>query len=196
MMALPLIGYGIGYGWQVPREQPAQMRSQVVYDPNLTHPFFESTEWSYKDGTRAESGKRGHGRNLPLEHTARCFSTSFGSKHRVRFCEARLRDRNGIDLFIHESNPGYNDSLIVQIRNGMFTCQFWTRYIDSLRPPSHLIWTTKRQKLTLDKKTYQKGDLIKGRIDTEVLDELISPKYPNRPPRLIKFYGVFKTIVE
>jgi hypothetical protein len=58
------------------------------------------------------------------------------------------------------------------------------------------VWTTKRQKLTLDKKTYQKGDTIKGRIDIEVLDELIDPKYPDRPPRLITLYGVFKTIVE
>lgn len=57
-------------------------------------------------------------------------------------------------------------------------------------------WTTKRQKMTLDKKGYRKGDTIKGKIDFECLDELIDPKYPNRPPRTIQVYGVFKAMVE
>ncbi len=124
IMALALFGYGVGYGWQVPREQPAQMRSQVDYDPNLAHPFFESNEWSYEDGTRAKSGKRQHGRDAPLKHTARCFSTSRGVKHRVRFCGARLRDRNRIDLFIHESNPNMQG----RVRSCFLTFRLTTQY--------------------------------------------------------------------
>ncbi len=50
--------------------------------------------------------------------------------------------------------------------------------------------------MTLDKKAYRKGDVIKGRIDIEVLDELINPKYPDRPPRPIMLYRVFKTVVK
>ena len=59
-----------------------------------------------------------------------------------------------------------------------------------------LTWTTTRQTLILDKKAYRKGDVIRGRIYFECLDELNNPKYPNRPPRPIKVKGVFKTVVE
>jgi hypothetical protein len=198
VFALLLLGHGFGGKWQDPPwRQPEQMQSRVDYDPNLIDPFFESNEWSYWDGTRelTDRGLHPPGEVLDkLKHTAKCFSTSRGGKHDVRFCEASLRDGNMIDLFIHESNPAYYDGLRVEIKNGMFTCQYWTLYLDSRR--KGLVWTTKRQKLTLDKKTYQKGDTIKGRIDIEVLDELIDPKYPDRPPRLITLYGVFKTIVE
>jgi hypothetical protein len=50
----------------------------------------------------------------------------------------------------------------------------------------------------LDKKEYQKGDVIKGRIDFECLSEF-NPEYAKkfgRDPRTIKVLGVFKTIVE
>ena len=36
----------------------------------------------------------------------------------------------------------------------------------------------------------------KGKIDFGCLDEFINQKYHARPPRTIKVYGVFKTVVE
>lgn len=199
VLALLLLANGFGAAWwEVPPSgQTDQMWSKVNHDPKLTDPFFKSNEWSYWEGGRVlpDRGMFAEGEVLRRsKHTARCFSTSFGTKHEVRFCEARLLDVNTIDLFIHEHNPAFDDRLRVGIRNGMFTCQFWTLY--RAGPTRGLMWTTKRQKLTLDKKAYQKGDMIKGRIDIEVLDELIHPKYPNRPPRRITVYGVLKTIVE
>jgi hypothetical protein len=172
-----------------PGGRPEQMQSRVDYDSKLSDPFFESEAWSRED--ESERGQEGE---PLLKHTARCFSTSFGSKHEVRYCEAKLVGVNAIDLRIHQPPPGFLDELVIRIRNGMFTCQFWTVY--KAGPHEGLTWTTKRQKLTLVKKTYGKGDVIKGKIDIEVLDELINPKYPDRPPRLIKVYGVFKTIME
>jgi hypothetical protein len=53
--------------------------------------------------------------------------------------------------------------------------------------------------LTLDKRTYGKGDEIKGRIDFECVREWSNPKYIEkygRGPKTIKVFGVFKTIVE
>jgi hypothetical protein len=194
--------YGIG-SWKVPSGQPEQMWSPVDYDPMMTDPFFKSNKWSYPwyiikhpDGHFEDttSDKRPEKEPPRLKHTAKCFSTSLGCKHSVEFCEARLLDVNMIDLFIHHWSPGFNDALRVRIRNGMFTCQYWLVY--NAGPTEGLIWTTKRQKLTLDKKTYRKGDVIKGRIDFECLDEFINPKYPGRPPRPITINGVFKTIVE
>lgn len=173
------------------------MQSPVDYDPKLTDPFFQSDEWSYWEGSREnpDPGMFPEG-EIPrkLKHTARCLSTSFGSKHEVRFCEARLRDKNKIDLFIHEHNPAFDDDLIVRIRNGRFTSHYRTFY--RAGPTEGLVWTTKRQKLTLDKKAYQKGDVIKGRIAVEILDEYIDAESPGRPPRRITLYGVFKTIVK
>ena len=153
---------------------------------------FEVPEWTCLDGCK-ECAICERGRPL-LKHTARCYSTSFGVKHEVRFCEARLLDVNVIDLSIHENDPAFRDSLRVRIRNGEFTCRYWVP--DDV---GAFKWTTKRQMLTLDKQVYQKGDVIKGRIEFECFAEPINPKYVekwSRNPRTTKVYGVFKTIVE
>ena len=198
VLALLLLGHGHGGKWEsTPGGQPQQMQSHVDYDSKLTDPFFQSDEWSYWEDSREvpDTGMwLGDEEPRTLKYGARCFSTSFGSKHEVRFCEAKLIDDNKIDLFFSEHNPAFDDELRVRITNGRFTCQYRTFYRAGIR--DGLTWTTKRQKLTLDKKAYRKGDVIKGRIDIEILDELINPKYPDRPPRVIKLYGVFKTTVE
>jgi hypothetical protein len=199
--------YGIG-SWQVPAGQPDQMWSRIHYDPKLSDPFFESNEWSYpwwiikhSDG-HFESTRSDDERPVKdpprLKHTAKCFSTSFGSKHLARFCEAKLLDVNMIDLLIHEFSPAFRDALRVQIRKEKFTSQYWTLYIAG-PPPDGYKWKTKRQKLTLDKKVYRKGDEIKGRVDFECVEEIGNPKYVEkwgRNPTSIKVYGVFKTIFE
>ncbi len=202
VLALLLLVHGYGAEWPVPPPgQPAQMWSRVDYDPKLTDPFYKSNEWSYPDGSQVvSSGMWPEGEDPPrLKHTAKCYSTSSGVKHLVRFCEAKLLDLNMIDLLIHESNPAFDDRLRVQIRNGMFTCQYWTasKVRPRIRPGT--IWTTKRQKLTLDKKACRTGDVIKGRIDFECVQEPTNPAYIEewgRNPRTIKVHGVFKTIVE
>jgi len=95
-----------------------------------------------------------------------------------------------IELLIHETRGAFSDSLLVRIRDGKFTCQYWIPYdFGAAR------WTTTQQKLTVDKKAYQKGDVIKGRIDFESLGELIQP-LPHSPTYKVKVFGVFKTIVE
>jgi hypothetical protein len=185
------------------------MWSEVDYDPKLTDPFFDSNEWSYPwwiikhpdghfESTRSEDERPV--KDPPrLKLTAKCFFTSLGSKHLVRFCEARLLDVNILDLLIHESNPSFIDTLRLQIRNGMFTSQYWTGF--KIRPtmPPGATWTTKRQELTLDRKVYRKGDVIKGRIDFECVQDMTDPKlvyHYHGNPTTIKVYGVFKTIVE
>jgi len=189
ILALLLLGHGIGADWpDPPPGQPAQMSSRVEYDPKLSDPFFESEDWSCPNKTAECEGQP------RVRHTAKCFSTSFGVEHLIRFCKAQLLDANMIDLYIDEATPAFDDNLRVQIKDGMFTCQYWTLYRGG--PTKDLTWTTKRQQLTLDKKEYQKGDVIKGRIDIEVLDELINPECPGRSPRTITLKGVFKTKVE
>jgi hypothetical protein len=104
-----------------------------------------------------------------------------------------------IDLLIHESNASYFDALRVEIRNETFSCQYWALYPVRTRIEPGTTWTTKQQKLTLDKKTYRKGDVIKGKIDFECVEEPTNLEYIEkwgRNPKTIRVQGVFKTIVE
>jgi hypothetical protein len=191
-----------------PKGQPAQMWSKVNYNPKLTDPFFESNEWSYpsyiikhKDGHFEDTSTGITPKKEPprLRHTAKCFSTSHGTEHLLSFCEAKLLDVNVIDVHIHDKDPGFLDDLRVRIRNGRFTCQFRTRYKIAFIIPAALEWTSKRQELILDKKMYRRGDVIKGRIDFECVEEPTNPKYIEKyggHSTNIKVYGVFKTILK
>jgi hypothetical protein len=200
VLLLSLPTHGLGYDmWQPPPGQPAQMWSKFDYDPKLWDTFFESDVMGYPDrGHITTRGKKRKGEDSSLsEHTARCFSNSLGTKHLVEFCEARLVDANTIDLLIHHTSPGFHDRLRVQVRNGMFTCQFWNLY--QIPGRADMVWTTKRQALTLDKELYRKGDVLKGRIDLECVMEATNPEFiekKGRRTRTVKVYGVFKPIVE
>ena len=147
----------------------------------------EPKEWTCPDGCK-ECATCKDGRPV-IRMTAKCYSTYRG-KHRVFFCKARLLDGRVIELLIHKNGVAFSDSLLIRISGGEFTCQYWCLFdFGGVR------WTTTRQQLTLDKKAYRKGDVIKGRIDFECWSELIEP-HPNSPPHETKVYGVFKTIVE
>jgi hypothetical protein len=201
VLGLLLLAPSFGAEWPVPPSgQPAQMSSKVDYDPKLADPFFKANEWSYPDYNLQGIPFDKRPKEPPrLQHTAKCFSTSGHStpeenEHLVRFCEARLVDAHTIDLFIHEDNAEFFDNLTVRIKDGMFTCQYWTGYKGPGK--ADWIWTTTRQSLTLDKKTYRKGDVMKGRIDFECVQEPTNPKYVEEWGRnltTIKVRGVFKT---
>jgi hypothetical protein len=206
---VPLVlGQAFGAKWRDPPPgQPVQIRSQVNYDPKLSDPFFESNEWSYPDNIvkhpdghfeDTSGGKRPKKEPPHVKHTANCFSTFDVGKHLVKFCEARLLDGNTIELLIHEKNVPFLEGLHVRIRNGMFTCQYWG--LRDVSPADAVfMWTTKRQKLTLEKKSYRKGDVIKGRIDFECVQEITNPKYVEKHgkmPETIQVYGVFKTVLK
>ncbi|MEW6348731.1 MAG: hypothetical protein AB1646_06685 [Thermodesulfobacteriota bacterium] len=197
--------HGIGHYWRVPPGQPAQIWSRVDHDRKLSDPFFNSDRWSNAewvfDAPHAEievSADRTKKKVALFKHTAECTSNSRGSDHVIRICEARLLGEKAIDLLIHESTPGFYDRLRVEVRNGMFACQYWTEYLMRLTGVT-LTWTTKRQELTLDKKAYRKGDVIKGRIDFECIQENTTPEFSSKFGRCldtIKVHGVFKTVVE
>jgi hypothetical protein len=202
---LALLLPGLGFGAELshpPSWQPAQMWSKVDYDPKLSDPFFDADEWSYLHGGQdvVYDGMWPEGEEPPrLKHTANCFSTSFGVEHLVRFCKAGLAGADTIQLIIYDHGGAFNDRLNILIEDGMFRCQYRTTYNVSTSPHSHMIWTTKHQKLTLDKEGYRPGDEIKGRIEFECLEEPTHPKYIEKWGRhltTIKVYGAFKAIVQ
>lgn len=188
VLAMLLLGHCFGGDggpdiWRARSGQPKQMWSHVGYDQKLLDTFFKSHSWGYP---------------ARPEDTARCYSTGGEEKHVVELCEARLIDANTLDLLIYHTCPSFFDKLLVRMRTGMFTCQYSAAYKAPGRNKG-LIWTTKRQELTLDKKLYRKGDVIKGKIDFECVEESTDPasiekweKYPTN----ITMYGVFKTIVQ
>jgi hypothetical protein len=200
VLALWLLSQGFGAYWNPIKAQPAQMSSQVNYDPKLTDPFLQSNEWSYRDGGKIPNDEK----DPLLKHTAKCFSNSFGSEHEVRFCKAWLLDTHTIELVIYEGNPAYDDNLRIRINDGMFTCQYWAEYrvirsYDGHFTQGDQVWTTTTQKLTLDKKTYRRGDVIKGKIEFECLEEATHPKWiedHGKNPNAITLNGVFKTILK
>jgi hypothetical protein len=190
-LALFLLGLCYGARLRVPDGQPEQIRSQVQYDPNLSDPFFETEELSYRCTE--------HAKELRYKLTARCLG-SHQYEHSINFCFAKLLEGNTIELFIHDNYdcPGPDDNLKIVVQNGVFWSQYWTVY-KHLASNYGLIWTTRMQKLTLDKKEYGKGDVIKGKIDFECVQENGDPKLIEeygRNPRTITVKGVFKTILE
>jgi hypothetical protein len=180
------------------------MWSEVEYDPDLDDPFFHTSEWSYPHWIIV--GKNGFIENIAggttkeeelpkLQHTANCFSNSFylgptGPAHLVRFCEVRLLDAGVMELLIHDKTVSSNDNLIITIRNGMFSSQYWSNHARNLRD---IVWKTSRQKLILEKMKYSIGDAIKGYVFTECMQIMDGSKYPNNPLQLM---GVFKAIVK
>jgi hypothetical protein len=215
-LSLLLLGHGIGAEWPVsPGRQPTQLLSKVSYDAKLTDPFFESNEWScpshiikHPDGhfESTVSGVAPEKEPPRVKHTARCFITrcsvrdeSDGSRLLIASCKAKFHGVNTIDLFIYGSNPADIGALRVRIRNGMFASQYWTLFKQASMGQAGVTWTTTRQKLILDRKAYRKGDIIKGRINFECVEEPSNPRYVEkwgRRPITIRINGVLKTRVE
>jgi hypothetical protein len=165
---------------------------EIDHDSKPPESFFE-LKWSCPDGCQECSTCRNC--EPVVKTTAKCYSTSFGVKHPVNYCEARLLDEHVIDLLFYKFTPAFRDSLRVSVKDGQFTCQYWI--LDSV---GAFKWTTTRQELTLDKKAYRKGDVIKGRIDFECLRQLIDPNdikiWRKDPTTTIKLFGVFKTTIQ
>lgn len=206
VLAVLLVGHGFGADWPLPPpRQPAQIKSQVYYDPKLSDPFFETERWTYPyweaedvNGrvvyTRAQSpsGEK----ELPRsKNTARCLS-SHQFEHTVDFCRAKFLDGDSIELFIYDDHSPIPDNLRIVVQKGVFWSQYWTYYKKRTEQGNGLRWITKKQALTLDNKVFRKGDVIKGRIVFECVEEVNNPSPSSKYPYAIRIEGVFKTIVE
>jgi hypothetical protein len=170
-----------------PLNQPQQIRSAVIYDEKLKDRFFTKKQWSMGDPNFGEAKTK-------RLHTAQCV-TDHQIRHFVRFCDGQILEDGTLQLYIHDFTPSTVDDLLILVKDEQFTCQYWTVYMGD-RGDENLIWTTKKQKLILDKKTYRKGERIKGKIEFECLQEVTNPKYGGRFPQSIKIEGVFKPLLE
>jgi hypothetical protein len=198
VLLLLLLTRAFGKMWDdPPRGQPVQIKSRIKYDAKLSDPFFETEEWicpgwleKAPDGRIINRLGGPDEKELPVKRTAKCF-TSFQGDHSINFCDAKLIDDHEIELFIHDYHGTDWDNLKIVVKNGVFRSQYWVGGVGR-----NWIWTTKQQELTLGKKTYQKGDTIKGRIFFECVEESVNwPRYRFEPD-VIKIQGVFKTILK
>ncbi len=190
IVPLALLLLGAGYGEKaVQRQQPAQMRSQVNYDSNLSDPFYKSEEFTCRECP--ECTPKCPGGKPPSKHTAKCL-TSYQDEHLMNFCYAKMLDDGTIKLCI----DGHSEELRIVVQNGVFWSQYIYYYKQYTPEDEGLRWTTTKQQLTLDKKVYRKGDIIKGKILFEC-EEMINKSPPgNEFPRIIKVKGVFKTMLK
>jgi len=198
-----LVSYGSGAGPRIPQDLETQIWSQVEYIPKLNDPFFRSVKWTYPRWIR-ESPKR-YFISLRTEdknpvkdpprivRTAELLSNSWNYWHLLSFCEASLLGQHTIQLLVPDQN-NITEQLRVLVRDGKFSCQYW-----QTRGLGAYTWTTTRQKLTLDREMYRKGDVIQGRLDFEcimVRTNREAMRKHGKRPQTIQVYGVFKTIVE
>jgi hypothetical protein len=180
-----------GYGWPfILGGHVRQIESGVNYDPNLSDSFFE-TEWvcpNFKDECDEKSR---------LKATAKCFS-SIDGEHAIHSCDAAVLDDGMIDICIHGDGPMGAETLLLVVKNGVFSGQY--RSFSKVHPERRCrLWITKKQELTLDKEVYHKGDVIKGRIYFECVDAEANPELDAKFglwPHPITVKGVFKTIVK
>lgn len=188
---------------QEPQGQPEQIKTPIEYNQHLTNPFFQKKKFTYPwwiiendDGsiedTRGEITNKKDAPRLLL--TADC-RTNHQGDHKIRFSNAKLLPDNFIEILVYEETASTYDNLKITIKDGTFSCQYWTVYPGN-RFDEGLIWTTKKQKLVLNKEHYQAKDLIKGSIDFECVEQATNPKYGDDKPVTIKIKGVFKSILE
>lgn len=195
VLVLLLLGQAIGEWTDPPPGQPAQIWSQVNYDPKLSDPFFESEQWTSSDYAWEEVNDRtvltrkkcpSHRRKelQCLKNTARVFSSPM-REHIINFCHATLLEDGTIKLSIRDDESYILEGLGIVVEKDRFMSGYG--YAFKLGPDWRCV--TKKQKLTLDKQAYSRGGVIKGRIDFECLGTGENPK-----PIFLK--GVFKTILK
>ncbi|MGO9568142.1 MAG: hypothetical protein ACLP5H_11425 [Desulfomonilaceae bacterium] len=195
-----------------PRGQPAQIISQVNYDPNLSDPFFETERWTNGNWVTTldadavnrrivvtdtlEQCPSGEEKLHCLKITARCVN-SLDFKHPIHFCDASLLDGGGIELHIHDPTllkvDPFDQHLLIGIKEGVFWSQYRVAYEEARGP---MTWTTKKQELILDKQVYHRGDVIKGRIVFECKENYKAFVNGVVYTTIIKVNGVFKTVLK
>lgn len=86
----------------------------------------------------------------------------------INFSEARQINKDTIEIRIHDESASTYDDLTVIVKNGRFSSHYKT-VSPVAAANAGLIWTTTKQRLVLNKKHYEKGDVIRGRTNLNVL---------------------------
>jgi hypothetical protein len=170
------------------------MWSTIDYDPNLKDPFFKPNESS--DALVCDDGVGTYGVNHKVECC--CNSKEGLDETRLhRFCEARVIDGHNIALRFYDPDRGHERGtcLMVWMRKGRFTMDYQGSNVYGKSIRLQVRWIPQKQKLTLDKRAYRKGEVIKGRIEFECLKRMRWRGLKQEKTRTFKIFRVFKAIL-
>jgi hypothetical protein len=113
----------------------------------------------------------------------------------INFSKARQIDKDTIEIRIHDDSASTYDDLTVIIRNGHFSSQYKTVY-PVAAANTGLIWTTTKQRLLLNKKRYEKGEVIRGRIEFECDEDMREARNGKKHNHTIRIEGRFKPTLQ
>ena len=171
-----------------------------IYNNSISHPFFDTIQWSYALGISRDSlgnwhedydGLISETDTIKQIHTASCKRDSI-DWYTIRFCDAKISNDTLI-LFIHDFTPSTNDNLIIKIYNNELLSSYWTAYPNLI--DEEIKWETNKCNLTLNKQNYKKGDTLLGIIEFECFEKIHSPSGVNNRG-LITIKGAIKTNIK
>jgi hypothetical protein len=175
-----------------------QKISKITVDKNFIDTFSFSKQWAYPDYTfKDDSGhfEIDEDREITAEDTAHLYftancTTNVQGGYDIRYCFAKKK-KNEIVLTFSDGLPAYASQFYVHIDTSTFWCDAETIY------PVIAIGQKKfcriiKQKITVDKSKYSKGDTIKGFIEIDFIETVSVPKKGVQKRNLF-LKGYFKT---
>ena len=169
--------------------------SKVTVDKNLKGNFSFTKKWDYPEGV-FKNDSTGEfttdGSPLDTTHlffTANC-STNVQGGYDIMYCYA-TKAKNKITLTFADGLPAYASEFYVHIDTSRFWCDVETIY-PAITKGQKKSCTIVKQKLTLDKSKYLKGDTIKGFIEMEFIETVSVPNKAVQKRNLF-LKGYFKT---
>lgn len=184
-------------------EQGEWSGSPVEYEEGLTGPFFEGETWrapwwiiEHDDGTFEDTtGRITRREDIPrLRNTADC-RTGHQLPHTIRFSSARRIDEETVEIRIRDETASTYDDVMILVRNGRFLARYRTVYPVAAANDG-IVWTTKKQRLVLNKRSYRDGETIRGWIEFECTEESTDPRSGAKERRVIRIEGPFKPVLE
>ncbi len=172
-----------------------QIISKVTVDKNLKGNFSFTKNWDYPEGVFKDDSTgefTTDGSLLDTTHlffTANC-STNVQGGYDIRYCYA-TKVKNKIRLTFADGLPAYASEFYVYIDTSSFWCDVETIY-PAITKGQKKSCTIAKQKLTLDKSKYSKGDTIKGFIEMEFIETVSVPNKAVQKRNLF-LKGYFKT---
>ena len=175
-----------------------QIVSKVTVDKSLKGNFSFSKKWDYPEGVfKDDSTGEFTTDGSPLDtthlfYTANC-STNVQGGYDIRYCYAK-KDKNKITLTFADGLPAYASEFYVYIDTTNFWCDAETIYPVFIKGQKKSC-TIIKQKLTVDKPKYSKGDKIKGFIEMDFIETVSVPKKAVQKRKYL-FKGYFKTTLD
>ncbi len=136
--------------------------------------------------------------DLPEDIQALPELTGYGNVYDLH--QAMVRDPTGqlkalVEQFASEEDIVKRQTILDQIINGRFSCQYWD-FDDTPELDGEVKWTTYVQRLTLDREVHRRGDMLKGRIYVECWRERTADFNSSDWQTIRRLYGVFHAQVE